>query len=283
MSSALKSAIGKLDALAAISAPAKPRVSQLSLLAAYGPPAAKQLRVSQDQLLIARSAGAFNVDARVSQAQLLIAYGTGVPMDQVAITWTFVLDGHTIWVVSLGPEGDFGYDKDTKQWCQLITQGFDNWNFSRGTMWRTRIMGGDLLYPVLYELDPNAADDEGWRPVMRIVTGGVTVRSTNMIGVANFRVTASLGALADATSDINFSFSDDNGATWTTMEPITIVQGETDVPLVWDGCGSFQAPGRIFQVSDQGGPASINGADVALNNYNEDDGGGAAGEGGGKG
>lgn len=289
--SALDARTSGLDALAATAAQAKPRVSQLTalaavapprtalarvsqalVLAAFGPPSTFEARAPQLQLLAARSAGASNVSTRTSQGLMLIAYGTGTPVTQVASTWTFVLDGHTFWVVSLGPEGDFAYDKDTKQWCQLITQGFANLNFTHGTMWKTRIIGGDILYPTLYELDPEQPDDEGWRGVLRIVTGGITVRSTNMIGVANFRLTGSLGVISDASTAVNLSFSDDNGITWTTMAPILLVPGQTNTPLVWDALGSFQAPGRIFQVSDTGGMASINGADVALNNFNEDDG-----------
>jgi hypothetical protein len=201
----------------------------------------------------------------------LIAYGTGVPITQVANAWTFVLDGHRFYVASLGPEGDYAYDTVTKQWCQLITQGFPGLNFRHGTMWKTRIMGGDALYPTLYELDPNQPNDESWRPVQHIVTGGITVRSPEQIGVSNFRLTASVGKLSDATTDVNLTFSDDNGITFVGPFVITLTQGQTNVPLVWDALGSFAAPGRIFQVMDQGGMLSINGADVALNNYNEDD------------
>ena len=211
------------------------------------------------------------MSARTSQLAELIAYGTGVPVTQVANTWTFVLDGHRFWVVSLGPEGDWAYDTTTKQWCQLITQGFPGLNFRHGTMWLYRIMGGDALYPTLYELDPNQPNDEGWRAVQHIVTGGLASRSPELIGVSNFRLTASVGILSDATTDVNLTFSDDNGITWTGPFTITLAQGQTDVPLVWDALGSFSAPGRIFQIADQGGMLSLYGADAALNNYNEDD------------
>jgi hypothetical protein len=148
-------------------------------------------------------------------------------------------------------------------------------------MWNLRVMGGDVLYPSLYELDPTQPDDEGWRPVMHVVTGGVQTRSPNMIGVANFRLTASAGVLSDATTAVNLTFSDDNGKTWSDVYSIEVAQGDAATPLVWSALGSFSAPGRIFQISDEGGMLSISGADVALNNYDDDE--GPPGEGGSRG
>lgn len=290
MASALQSFASKLDVLAARARPTPPRssqlvalaafapgdaqassVAQLQALVAYGPPAAHKAEASQEQLLIARSGGEANVTAEVSQATLLIAYGTSVPNPTRSDSWTFVMDGHRFWVLPLGPEGDWAYDTITKQWCKLYTQGFDGLNFTRGVMWGMRVMGGDLLYPVLYEMAAAYPDDEGWRSVMHVVTGGIATRSANKVGVSNFRLTASVGALNDASTDVNLTFSDDNGATWSPVFTIPVTQGAADTQLVWSALGSFSAPGRIFQVSDQGGMLSIYGADAALNNYDEDD------------
>lgn len=272
----------QLVAMAAVGPPfsAELRTSQLVALAAFGPPAARAARDSQLQLLVAYSAGEANVRTRTSQAALLIAYGTGVPGDPRTDSWTYVLDGHRFWVLPLGAEGDWAYDVVTKQWAQLDTQGFPGLNFTHGVMWGLRIMGGDALYPFLYELDPTESDDEGWRPVAHVVTGGVQTRSPNMIGVANFRLTASVGFESDTPVDVNLTFSDDNGNTFSDPFVITIDAGVYNTQLVWSALGSFTAPGRIFQIADNGGFLSISGADVALNNYDEDDeakGGGSGG------
>jgi hypothetical protein len=290
MTSALHSAASKLDVLAARARPAPPRATQLAVLASYAPgdaealdtsqlaalvacapPSAQQSRTAQAQALVAFAVGEVNVAAEVSQAGMLIAYGTGVPNSTRSDSWTFVMDGHRFWVLPLGPEGDWAYDTVTKQWCKLYTQGFNGLNFTHGVMWGLRVVGSDLLYPVLYEMAASYPDDEGWRPVMHVVTGGIATRSPNMIGVANFRVTASVGALSDASTDVNLTFSDDNGVTWSDPFTITLAQGAQNQPLVWSALGSFAAPGRIFQISDQGGMLSIYGADASLNNYDEDD------------
>lgn len=252
-----------------------PRMAQVAVLAAYAPPSSQDSRSSQLQVLSADASPAANIKPRTSQAMLLIAYGTGVPITQTANSWTFVMDGHRFWVLSLGPEGDWAYDTTTKQWCQLTTQGYPGLNFTQGVMWNLRVMGGDVLDPYLYELDPDQPDDQGWRPVQHVVTGGLQTRSPNQIGVANFRLAGSAGVLSDATTDVLLEFSDDNGKTWTAMEPITVAQGDVSLPLVWSALGSFGAPGRIFRITDDGGMLSLFGADASLNNYDEDDTGGS--------
>jgi hypothetical protein len=281
MASAVYTADSQLGVLFAGTTTGTPRASQLIALAAFGPPETKFARMSQAQLLVARSGGEGDVSTRISQAVLMAAYGSGVPDSTRADSWTFVLDGHRFWVLPLGPEGDWAYDTVTKQWSQFITQGFDGLNFAHGVMWGLRIFGSDLLYPFLYELNADQADDEGFRPVEHIVTGALSTRAPNMIGVANFRLTGSVGVLSDASTAVNLKFSDDNGLSWVGPFTINLAQGQTNQPLVWSALGSFTAPGRIFQVSDSGGMLSLYGADVALNNYDEDGNSNTGGGGGG--
>lgn len=278
MAAALSSYVSKYDIQAAVkAAPVAPRVLQLAVLAAYGPPQSQFARVQQDQILIARAAAEGNVVALATQAALLIAYGAGVPDPARSDSWTYVLDGHRFWVLPLGPEGDWQFDTITKQWSQLETQGFDGLNFTHGIMWNLRVFGGDILYPYLYELDPTQPDDEGWRPVEHVVTGAISTRSPNMVGMANFRCTASVGALSDASTDVNLTFSDDNGHTWVGPFTIAVTEGSYDTQLLWSALGSFSAPGRILKISDSGGMLSIYGADAGLNNFDEDDAGGGGG------
>jgi len=247
------------------------QASQLALFAAYAPPAPKYADAAQGAVFIACSGGDTNVTAEVSQGALFVAYKEGIPDQSRQTAWTFVLDGHRFYVLPLGPEGDWAYDTVTKQWCHLESQGFGGQlNFTNGVMWGLRIMGGDQLYDTLYELDPNQPQDEGWRPVERIVTGGLQVRSPNMIGCANFRLTASAGILEEDGASLQLSFSDDYGHTWTGPFVMTLNSGDFSQSLVYSGLGSFAAPGRVFQVYDAGGLVRIDGADAALNNYDED-------------
>ena len=173
------------------------------------------------------------------------------------------MDGHRFYVLPLGPEGDWAYDTITKEWCQLQTQGYDGLNFTHGTMWDLRVIGGDTTNPFLYELDPTQSLDEGWREIQRVVTGGVPTRSRSSIGVANFTLTASVGDDAATDNPISLAFSDDNGFSWSEEFDIPLTD-QSSQKLIWNALGSFSAPGRIFRITDYAGPVRFDGADCVL-------------------
>jgi len=255
--------VSQYATLGALASDAGSEVGQIVLLDAYGPMATKDMDVTQLAFLAAISAGANNVSTDVSAMSILAAYGTGEPFTQRQASWTFTLDGHKFYVIPLGPEGDWAYDVTTEGWCQLQTDGFNGLNFTHGVMWGLRIMGGDLLYPYLYELDPNQALDEDWRPITHIVTGGVPLRGRYNVGVSNFTVTASVNTVQSVGENITLNFSDDNGNTWSPDFDIALT-GVGSQKLIWNSLGSFSSPGRVFKITDTAGPMRIDGADVVL-------------------
>lgn len=240
-----------------------PTVTQMVLLAAYGPPETQFGRVPQLQLLMARAGEEGQVTTIVTQAATLIAYGAHAPAQARSASWTFVMDGHRFYVLPLGPEGDWAWDTTTQEWCQLQTQGFDGLNFTHGVMWGLRVMGGDSLYNYLYELDPNQPLDEGFRTVKRMVTGGIATRSRAYIGVGNFTLTASVGDDNTVLNPISLAFSDDNGFSWSQEFNVPLTDQSTQT-LIWSSLGGFAAPGRVFRVTDDGGPVRFDGADCVL-------------------
>lgn len=251
-------------ALVPIAQNSTPRIQQALTYIAYGPPAAYEARVTQAPLQIAYSAGTSNVTAHVTDVCVLIAYGATPPVQGRMTAWTFVMDGHRFYVLPLAEEGDWAYDTTTKEWCQVQTQGFNGLNFTNGVMWGIRVMGADSQQNILLELDPTQPLDDDWRPVQRIVTGGIPTRSRANIGVANFTLTASVNDDASIDSPISLAFSDDNGGTWSKEFDIPLTDMASQV-LIWNALGSFQAPGRIFRITDQAGPVRLDGADVVLN------------------
>lgn len=240
-----------------------PQTSQLTTLAAYGPPQAKFGITTQDTLLAATAAQEGNVTTKITQSALMMAYGTGVPSSSSSAAWSFVMDGHRFYVVPLGPEGDWAYDMTTQEWCQLQSQGFPGLNFRHGVMWGLRVIGSDALYTYLYELDPTQSFDEAWREVKHMVTGGIATRTRSVIGVANFTLTASVGDDAAIDQPISLAYSDDNGVSWSPEFnfPLTDVGSQM---LVWNALGSFAAPGRVFRITDYSGPIRLDGADAVL-------------------
>ncbi len=214
--------------------------------------------------------------AEVPKVNMLVAYSTTKPpLDYRRVAWTFDLDGHKMWVCDFGSEGTWMYDLTTKQWNHPTTQGFTQWNLTAGVVWNNRIVGGDLLNPILWELDPTVVNDEGFRSIFHCCTGGIATRSRTSIGCEAFRLTASIGLIDDVGgATLNLRFSDDNENTWSQYYPITLTTGSPfggyTAELAWQGLGSFMAPGRIFEISDTGGLIRIDGADAGLNDFDED-------------
>src|ERR1700761_7246620 len=124
----------------------KLRASQMTAVVVYAPPSSHLVRDGQMFAMVPYEIGKYTVP-RTSDYYALVVYGTGVPEESRTRAWTFTLDGHTFYVLDLGPEGTFLYDVVTQQWCEFITDGYGGWNMKAGTMWQEgRIIACDSLY-----------------------------------------------------------------------------------------------------------------------------------------
>jgi hypothetical protein len=187
--------------------------------------------------------------------------------------WTFTHDGHLFYVLDLGAEGTWVYDTTTREWSQFRTAGYQRWNVQRGCMWgETRIVGGSLDTTTVWEVAASELQDDTTN-IPHIATGIITARNATH-SVAAARITGSVGNLGDVTgSTINLRYSDNQGRTWSDYFSVALTQGDYDAEIAWRALGSFAAPGRIFEVSDEGGPVRIDALDVAIDNFDEDGGG----------
>lgn len=247
------------------------KLTQMAVLVAYAPPPTVFVRASMMAAVIV-CAGGPNVIARTSQMALVVAYAIGVPNQSRSRCWTFTLDGHIFYVLDLGPEGTYLYDKTTKQWCKWYGDGQPGWNMKNGTMWGTnRIIGGDAVTDQVWELDPSAVLDEGWRDIPHVVTGGLATRNRVYHSVEAFRVSASAGQLDEVNgTTMTLQYSDDQGQTWSKEFTITLEVADFSQEIAWRSLGSFNAPGRIFQITDIGGLIRIDGANADIDNFDED-------------
>jgi hypothetical protein len=186
--------------------------------------------------------------------------------------WTYTQDGHTFYVLDLAAEGTWVYDLSSKQWSQFQTTGFGQWDFQAGIQWNVnRVVGGDLSTTDMWELVPSATQDhDGALDIVHLVTGGVQTRSRVFNSVEAVRLSGSTGTIGSPTSSVmNLRFSDDNGKTWSAYYPITVTAG-VEGEVEWRSLGAFDAPGRIFEVSDSGGMVRIDGCDAYIDNFDDD-------------
>lgn len=245
-------------------------------LAAFAPytSQARATDVSDLAALVVYAANPSNVPV-VSNAPALVVWAELASGEEVRTrAWTFVMDGHKFYVLDLGEEGTYCYDLTTGQWCQFRTRGYAGWNMRAGTMWQAanRIVAGDLLSGIVWEMSPGDVTDEDFRTIEHIVTGGVMMRSRVFLAVEAVRIAGSIGAIQDDVDGITTTmrFSDDGGNTWSQPYVVVIGQGDFSGEIAYRSLGSFMAPGRVIEFSDEGGMFRIDGADIFIENFDDE-------------
>jgi len=248
----------QLLGLAAISSQAAVHTTQAVALVVTAPPATRRAQVSQQAAVAAVDAPSV---PRMSQLSALVV----VKNDQVDRftnrAWTFNLDGHSFYVLQLGPVGTYVYDFTTKEWSQWRSGSLRLWNMFHGTFWNGRIVAGDIVNPILFELDPGAVIDEGFRPITRIATGAIALRGRKSVSCDALYLTASVGAPSSDPATLDMSFSDDQGVTFSAPFTVTF-DNDSRQQVAFRSLGQITAPGRIFRFEDTGGIVRLN--DVTL-------------------
>ena len=188
----------------------------------------------------------------------------GIAAVSINRAFAFTLDGHWFYVLDLGVEGTFVYDMTTEQWSHFYTSGFSaQWDVANGTMWGQRIIGGDLATTDVWEVSPTQLKDNSSLDITHVVTGGLSTRSRDFTACDVVRVAASLGLLDDtAGATFSLRLSDDNGQTFSTTYSVTLTQGNYSDEVAFRSLGSFNSPGRVFELSDVGGLIRIDGCDM---------------------
>lgn len=245
---------------------------QAVMTAAFRPPATKYIRSSQD--ILSASTTGRGVPG-TSQVVGLVAYRTGSVEDLNNRAWTYTLDGHIFYVLTLGEQGTYVYDMTTGQWTQWQTQGLSGWNMEIGTTWQGKIIAADQQNPIIWELTPKSFIDDDFKAQIRVATGALPVRQRTFTAVYAVTLTASVGKVTvpdtvPATiGEVTLSYSDDQGVSFVSAETIPIVIGNSKQQIQWLSLGTMQAPGRVFRITDTGAITRIGGADAELSEEGE--------------
>lgn len=251
------------------------RISQARVFAIANFPT-DAIRISQGRLL---SVVGSAPDVRVSQARVL-AVVRGRIENRRLRAWTFSLDGHDFYVLRLGERATIVCDLTTGQWSDWTDHDRDCWRAQVGMNWLgmgvetfdkgydTNIVCGDDTYSRLFIIEPTQGFDEppfdSREPVpfQRIVRGGITQRMRQTATCNAVYVTLALGIPAASGASITLRTSDDLGKTWADHGAITVNANEWDQEVSWRSLGLVRAPGRMFELSDNGATVRIAGMDM---------------------
>lgn len=191
----------------------------------------------------------------------------------------FPLDGHDMYFIRLGETATLVYDLSTQQWMEWTSKDLNFWRVNAACNWigmgtktlsggaKSKVVMGDDSAGLLWTLDPTVGVDDSARsdrdPVTftRRVVGGVAQRLRDSTPVGAVYLTADLGSPQYTTATVTLRTSDDNGKTYQDQGTITVEPGNYDQEFVWRSIGQIKAPGRIFEITDDGATVRIDGLD----------------------
>lgn len=238
--------------------------SELVALVAVGEPPSRYVLDSELALLVSNTAE--KTVAKVTETVALVSYVAKGTEKLTSRAWGFSLDQHQFYVLSLGTQGTYVFDVLSTQWAQWQTQGFAGWNMENGVEWNGEVYAGDDSLPILWRMDPDSFLDDDFRPIRRVVTGGIPAEARETMRSGTFVLSATKEGNIDAegTPYVQLSISDDGGFTFKDREALKLDAVSPTQDFSWRGLGTIRAPGRVFKITDEGGFVTIKGADQHL-------------------
>ena len=254
--------VSQLAGLALAATVPQPMLSQTVGLVVSTPPFSKGINISQAAGLAVSQVPA---EPLVSGLVGLVVVREGLIDSFVNTAWTFDFDGHSFYVLQLGPVGTFVYDFTSKTWSQWRTSNLLLWNMFNGIRWNGINVAVDLEFPVVFEIKGSLQSDEGFRPITRIVTGALPVIGRDFLGCDVVYLEASVGDPTEFPTTVDLKFSDDQGNTFSDVFSIELEESNTSQQLSWRSLGQMRSPARIFEFTDVGGLVRISSLDVITN------------------
>ena len=220
-----------------------------------------------------------STDIRASQVGVMVV-ARGRVADPKLRAWTFWLDNHYYYVLSLPTGVTLVWDTFAEQWYVWGSGEATKWRAYHGINWLgsgalmdtygSNVLVGDDGNGAMYLLDPNspvddsavlgAADPQTFR---RLVTGQVSVRGNTLRPCFGVELGGSVGENEAAYTDVTLYTSDDSGHTYDDHGTLSVDPADYGARLDWNsGLGSFAAPGRLFRIEDYGALARIDWLDM---------------------
>lgn len=194
--------------------------------------------------------------------------------------WTYSLDGHDFYVLRLGTLSTVVYDLTTGQWAEWSGHSLPYWRAVKGINWLgmgpdtanrlygTNVVAGDDRAGILWMLDPTTGIDDGVAsdqdpvPYTRAVTGIIQQKMRKTHPIGGVYVTMSLGQPSTTGAALTLRMSDDWGKSFQDVGTITVTEADYGQEIAWRSLGLIKAPGKIFELTDDGAAIRLNYAEM---------------------
>lgn len=218
------------------------------------------------------------IPIEVSQLRVMAIVHGRLDNRKMRAGW-FPLDGHDFVFFRLGESSTLVYDLTTSTWMEWNSEDLNFWRVNAAWNWvgmgsttlmagaQSKVVAGDDSVGLLWTLDPTVGVDDSARsdrdpvPFTRRVIGGVAQRLRESTPVGAVFLTCDFATPQYTTAAITLRTSDDNGKTFQTQGTVTVEPGNYDQDIQWRSVGQIKAPGRIFEITDNGATVRIDGLD----------------------
>lgn len=211
----------------------------------------------------------------VSQA-LIYAIARGRIANPRLKAWKFKLDKHQFYVLRLGENKTLVVDIETGQWAWWASPQRVTWKANSGINWissgsvaynyGSNIVVGDDSIGALWVLNPKQGYDTTMTdeivPFFRRATAQIVSKGRNFVPVYDVFLTGTSGEPAFSGAEVSLRYSDDGARTFIETPAIVVKENDFVQEFAWRSLGRIQAPGRIFQIEDNGAFARIDRLDV---------------------
>lgn len=184
--------------------------------------------------------------------------------------WTFTQDDHDFYVLQLGDESTFVFDKLTGQWSKWVSPDFVYWRGQDGCAWEGYNVTCDTESGVIWEIDPEGRLDYETDPIRSQVTGQLTERFRNHVNCYMAELSVSEAAppasIDASTVGITLRTYDSNGLNSVNHGEVPGEAIGDNITVRWYGLGLMQAPGRVFEITDTGYARRVEGLNLEIGN-----------------
>ncbi len=200
---------------------------------------------------------------RVHDQHVIVIGALGVfPESPLAVNvFPYDLDGHVMYGLHIRGRGTFVYDDMTGQWTEWKTADFPFWNAQYHVKWNDEYYASTMFENQLNRIDPDSVLDDSFRTNDFISTGRLESQERGYVSNPEAQIFGSIGLRG---GEVNLRYSDDEGVNWSDYLTVDMSPGVRNANVLFYDLGSVTAPGRIFQIQDNGALRRIQSLKVML-------------------